>query len=145
MGRKRTVFKKEQVGFVRNYIEKKLISRNWPSGETRQAALNDFRQRPTVGRYAHDELTRWCYQWLNDTQWQCLKNTMNSWLYRQTVPVHPKRVQLSPDAWQIISTLAEMEKKTISSFIVERLEVEYRAVVEEREKLERIEVQAVVA
>jgi|GEM_PF-6007759 len=132
MGRKRTAFKKEQVGFVRSYIEKKLITRNWPSYETRQAALDDFRQRPIVGRYAHDELTRWCYRWLSDMQWHCLKNTMNSWRHRQKVTENPKRIQLSPDAWQIVSTLAEMEKKNISSFIVDRLEVEYRMVVEGR-------------
>ncbi len=129
MGRKKKGFKKEEVGFVRGYIEKKLTTKNWPSYETHQAALTDYKQRPTVGRYAHDEVTRWCNQWLSDTQWQRLKNTMNSWRYRQKSTELPKRIQLSHDAWKVISTLAEMEKKTISTFIVDRLEAEYRMVV----------------
>ena len=75
MGRKKKGFKKEEVGFVRSYIEKNLTTKNWPSHETQQAALTDYNQRPTVGRYAHDEVTRWCNQWLSDMQWQRLKNT----------------------------------------------------------------------
>ena len=133
MGRKRTGFKKEEVGFVRSYIEKKLITKNWPSHITQQEALADYKQRPIVGRYAHDELTRWCNKWLNDTQCQQLKNTMNSWRYRQQATGTPKRIQLSPDAWKIISTLAEMEKKTISSFVIDRFEAEYHAQIDNSE------------
>lgn len=125
MGRKKIGFKKEEISFVRSYIEKKLITKNWPSHDTQQEALTDYKQRPIVGRYAHDELTRWCKKWLNDTQWQQLKNTMNSWRYRQNATEPPKKIQLSPDAWKIISSLAQMEKKTISSLIIDRFKAEY--------------------
>lgn len=40
------------------------------------------------------------------------------------MPERPKKVRLSTDAWQIITTLAKMEKKTISSFILDRLKAE---------------------
>lgn len=131
MGKKRTrLTTKEEIGFVRSYIEKKISSRNWPSEETQSEALADFKKRPICGRYAHDELIWWCNQWLSDAQWRQFKNTLNSWRFRQKTQEPPKRIQLTSPAWKIISTLAQMENKTISSFIVDKLGAEYKQVLE---------------
>lgn len=126
MGRKRAGFTKEEIGFVRSYIEKKLVAKDWPSHETHRKALADYIRRPTAGRYANDDLARWCNKWLDPTQWHKLRNTMASWRFRQKTTDLPKRVNLSPKAWKIISTLAEIENKSVSSFITNRLEAEYK-------------------
>ena len=125
--RNRLILKKEEVGFVRSYLEKKLYTKDWPSHETQKEALADYEQRPIVGKFAHDELARWCRKWLNDAQCLQLRNTMNSWRHRQRTIDLPKRIHLSHDAWKMISTLAEMEKKSISSFIIDRFAAEYQA------------------
>ena len=67
------------------------------------------------------------YEVITDsTQWHTLKKSMASWRFRQKATEQPKRVQLSPEAWRIISTLAEIDKKSISAFIIDRFEDEYK-------------------
>lgn len=106
-----------------SYLQRKLANdHHWLDSE----ACRDYQ---TQQRDLHT-LNAWCQRWLDEHQWKNLKSAIRAARKRRRdmtgdrMPA--KHVTLSWQAWRIVSELAKRDEVTLSQFIEQRHQGEWR-------------------
>ncbi len=129
MGRSKYIIKQSDMAAAHRYIQNKLLTvQGWPVIGN-EVALEDFFKSPRSAK----ALNNWCEQWLNESQWKKLKNSILAARKRKrdSTGRSPKHIVLNHHAWEILSALAQHKQMTMSEFIVREHEDDWERLPDE--------------
>lgn len=116
----RYIIRRQDRGVAIAFIEQQLIQKSlWIDGDEKRQSM--AKQEYLDCRIDPDGINAWCAKWLNEMQWQQLKEAISNARYMQERirPLQPlKTVSLSYQAWEILVDLAQRNNTTLSNVII---------------------------